>query len=432
MQTIKPLSKLLITLCVSFYACTVFSFGYKNKGILNGQIQKTINTDQVKYQLPALSVSISLPEAQSPQNFVSGYSTLLDNKKITPNTLFQIGSITKTFTAAIVLNLVSENKLDLQQKIGTWFPQYPRWKNISVDNLLRHTSGISNYSHGDEFDKMLRDNPNKNFSLDELALLAYKKPDFFKPGERYNYTNTDYILLGMIIEKVTHQSLQQVFNNYFHQFHLSHTFYVPNGYPDKIVNQIAHGYNRDGTFKFNQDVTSNSLSSAASAGGIISTPNDIINWLHQLFTGRVISNTSLANMMTIISEEDAKLLDLQKIDIYKYARKSAPFIEIGSGAGVGLVYFKSSGLAFVHAGGMPGYESFYLFDPCKGIYVVLMYSVKPKQQLIFAEIAHDILAVLNKSEWVNHDIKAYQHNHSLPIYCKRVASASPSAYDVIS
>lgn len=417
--TINTFNKLFIALCVFFCTGGVFALDSKNEGVLlNKQIQNTLKKDRIKYELPALSVGIKLPEEDNPRNYIIGYYYLSGKKKITSDTLFQIGSITKTFTASIIFKLIEEYQLNLNDELTRWLPQYPRWKNVTVNDLLRHTSGVSNYSHGKEFDSVLRSNPNKYFSLSELANLAYDQGDISRPGKKYNYTNTDYILLGMISEKVTKKSLQQIFDNYLHQYHLTNTFYTPSGYPHHIINKIAHGYDRGGTFKFNEDVTFVSTSSGQSAGAIISTPNDLIKWLNQLFAGKIITNKSLTNMMSVISEIDAKPIDLLNIHLSnELLKQKKSFTEVGAGRGMGLLYFKNYGFAWVHAGGVPGYESFYAYNPCTGIYLVLMYSVKPKQQLTFIKIADDIFNTLNKSELVNNYVKLYQHNNVLPAYC---------------
>jgi len=330
-----------------------------------------------------------------------------------------MGSITKTFTATMILKLAEENRITLDQKIAGWFPQYPRWKNITVDNLLKHASGVSNYTHGENFDRMLRENPGKYFPMAELADLAYSQTDVSKPAEKYHYTNTDYVLLGMIIEKVTHQTIQQMFDEYLRQYHLNHTFYTPSGYPGQIKDSIAHGYNRDGTFKFNEDVTFVSMSFTQSAGALVSTPEDIIHWLNDLFSGKILTNGSLAKMMTVMSEINLKPIDLKNLKISNKV-KQTPFTEIGSGAGIGLLYFKDYGFVWVHAGGTLGYESFYVYNPCNGIYLVLTYSTKLKQQLVFTKIASDIFEVLNNSSLVKARVQRYQQNHLLPLGARAV------------
>ena len=354
--------------------------------LLNHQIQKIVDKERIYYQLPALSVSIKLPGDKTPREFVSGFYDLSQKRKITPATLFQIGSITKTFTASIIFKLIQENKLKKTDKLSQWLPQYPRWKDITVADLLWHTSGVYDYTHGEDFDKLLR--KNKVWTLAELADRAYSFPDSATPGKSYHYTNTDYILLGLIIEKITQKPLKKVFDNYFHQYHLNNTYYLPFDYSNQIKDRIAHGYNRDGTFKFNQDVTDINLSFGQSAGAIISNPYDIVNWLEQLFSGKIITHSSLDEMTRVISEKDAKPIHW-RTDHLSNTQNS--FIEVGAGAGIGLIYFKDSGFAWVHAGGTPGYESFYLYNPSQGIYLVLMYNVKPNQPLIFTKIAENIL-----------------------------------------
>ena len=243
---------------------------FENQKFLNDQIKNTVSQERIAYHLPALSVSIHLPGETALRNYVSGDDTFSDKKRsITPNTLFQIGSITKTFTATIIYQLIQERKFQLADPLSHWLPQYPRWKEITIKDLLWHTSGIADYTHGKDFDELLKKETSKVWTLDELANIAYHHPDLSKPGKKYHYTNTDYILLGMLIEKMTRKTLIQNFSDYFHQYHLAHTYYFPSGYPEKIKKEIAHGYNQDGTFQFNQDVTWIHLSFSQSAGGII-------------------------------------------------------------------------------------------------------------------------------------------------------------------
>ena len=387
--------------------------------LLEQKMQTIVNNDRIRYHLPALSVSIKLPGENFTRNYVSGYDSLANKNKITADSLFQIGSITKTFTATMILKLAEANKLSLDDDLGKWLPQYPRWQKITLRNLLTNTSGVYNYTSGKSFDEQLRKKPNKFFSTNELADIAYLHTDLFKPGHQYNYTNTDYVLLGLIIEKSTNKSLQQVFKQYLYEHHLNNTFYSPLGYPKDTISRMAHGYNRDGTFKFNKDITLFSMSFGQSAGAMISTPSDLINWLNQLFTGKIIVDKSLAEMLSVTSETNGEIIDLQNFLKQKTAIKK-PFVEIGTGLGIGLVYFPNYGVTWVHAGGTLGYESFYTYNPCNGIYLVLLYNIKPKQQLIYTKIARDLFSVISQSEFVSKRVTTYQHNSTLPGYCQNI------------
>lgn len=392
-------------------------YAAESKNSLNNEIKNILDENRFKYNIPAISLSIKLPNSNKINDYVTGYYSLSKKEKITPKTLFQIGSITKTFVATIIFKLIEENKISDKDSLTKWLPEYPRWKNITIYDLLHHTSGIYNYTSGKSFDDLLKINPQRNWSLIELANMAYKHPDYAKPSKKYNYTNTDYVLLGIIIEKATHRPIQQVFDDYLKQYDLVNTFYSPFQYPNSVKNRIAHGYNRDGTFKFNTDVTFVSMSFGQSAGAMIATTHDLINWLNKLFTGKIITYESLKAMTKVISEKNIKAINIKEISNPNKLVKSKPFAELGVGAGIGLIYLKNNGIIWVHAGGTPGYESLYAYDPCKGIYLTLAYNVKPKQQLIFIQIADEIFQKLNNTPEVVKAIKIYQKNNLLPDYC---------------
>lgn len=372
---IVDLAKLLLAVIVYVFSHSAFSDD------LDQKIQSIVNRDRLKYGLPALSVSVLLPGELISRDYVSGYYTFNDENKISPKTLFQIGSITKTFTASIIMQLIEKDQLNLNDRVGQLLPQYPHWRDVRIKNLLNHSSGIYNYTHGKDFDAKIRQSPNKYWTLAELANLAYAHDDAFKPGEKSQYSNTDYILLGLIIEKITHQPLQTVFNHYLNRYHVKNTFYTPDRYPKNILPYLAHGYNQDGTLKINEDITFMSMSFMQSSGAMLSTPHDLVNWLHALFSGQIVSKQSLANMQELIP-------------IKQNNTENALFTEVGSGLGMGMVYFQDSGNTWVHAGGSLGYESFYAYNPDKNFYVALCYNLKPKKQLIFIKIYEDIIAAL--------------------------------------
>src|SRR6185312_1473670 len=150
------LYKILIFFFLCFFPY-VSSALEKNDNIsFNQMLQKSVDDIRVKYALPALSLSIKLPNATQIRNYVSGYYSSLQKVKITPDTLFQMGSITKTFTATIVFKLIEENKLNSNDSLIKWLPEFSRWKNITVDDLLHHTSGVANYTSGKSFDNLLK------------------------------------------------------------------------------------------------------------------------------------------------------------------------------------------------------------------------------------------------------------------------------------
>jgi CubicO group peptidase (beta-lactamase class C family) len=123
------------------------------------------------------------------------------------NSIFQIGSVTKQFTAAVILKLQEEGKLSVQDKLSKYFSEFKYADEITLENLLTHTSGIYNYTNDiDDNDSAIVCNPvNKQLLLD----IVFKKPLDFKPGTQFAYDNSGYYLLGLIIEKVTGKSYEQ-------------------------------------------------------------------------------------------------------------------------------------------------------------------------------------------------------------------------------
>ncbi len=136
-----------------------------------------------------------------------GYSDLETKSALKETDLFRIASITKIFTATAIMKLVQAGKMSLNDKLNTFFPHYPNGNNISVYQLLSHTSGIPNW-----WDGGLPDIKPKSFPMCEkphLYIQEMKKPFIFEPGEFYSYSNTNYVLLGEIIEQVSSQSYEK-------------------------------------------------------------------------------------------------------------------------------------------------------------------------------------------------------------------------------
>ena len=125
----------------------------------------------------------------------------------TADTVYQLASVTKTFTATAIMMLAREGKLSLDDRITERLPDLPKaWHDVTVRHLLSHTSGIKSYTSVKDFHKSTR----KDFARREILDLVAKEPLEFKPGEKWNYTNTGYFLLGMLIEKVVRQALRRV------------------------------------------------------------------------------------------------------------------------------------------------------------------------------------------------------------------------------
>lgn len=230
-----------------------------------------------------------------------GYGKIDDAEKkpLTVESRFRIGSITKMFTAAIVLKLVEEGKLKLTDTLDIFFPQIANAQKITIGQILAHRSGI----HDSMIDPTLRSGPRtKAITKDEtLAIIAKGTPDF-EPDAQYRYSNSGYTLLGMIIEKVTQKPYDQAVKEKITlKIGLKDT-YVTAGNIDVSKNEAVTYLNLGDGWRTMDETHPTNL---FSAGAIVSTPYDLVKFIQALFDGKLISAKSLAVMNTIRDGEGA-------------------------------------------------------------------------------------------------------------------------------
>jgi D-alanyl-D-alanine carboxypeptidase len=296
---------------VSFLVILLINFPAYSACIkdLDKNIQKIIDQGRVKYQLLGMQVSVLCKDEKIPHDFVTGDITINHLSPITANSLFQIGSITKSFTAALILKLETDGLLSLNDKIGLWLPQLPKkWKKITIKQLLNHTSGLPDYSETDDFRKAeLLSKGQRQWRQNELWQFVEKLSLKFPPGKGYDYSNTNYLLAGMIIDiavaaqEKTYADL--IKTQLFEPIGLMNTYYLPYPYPAKIFEQMAHGYRYlDENSPQITDITSFNMSYANSAGANVSTAHDVTIWLQNLMHGNVLTADQLNKMMSMVDE----------------------------------------------------------------------------------------------------------------------------------
>ena len=201
---------------------------------------------------------------------------------VTPATIFQLGSVGKMFTAAAIMRQVEDGKMRLDDPISRYLGDVPpSWGAITIRHLLTHTSGVAN--QGDDFD--LR----RDYSDDELVKAAYALPLDFAPGKRWSYSNTGYILLGIIAQKASGRSYLDILKtDVFAPLGMS----TARGISDRdIVPNRAAGYEPvKGELK-NQDFVSPTMNATAD-GSLYTSLNDMIAWDRGVMGGKVLSDTS--------------------------------------------------------------------------------------------------------------------------------------------
>lgn len=229
------------------------------------------------------------------------------NKFSTSPDKYRIGSVTKIFTAIITFQLIEEGKISLNSKLNQYFPNIKNSDKITIGNMLNHTSGIYDYLQWEDY----YSKKNNTFSQDEiLKLINSGKPDF-KPGEDISYSNSNYVLLGYIIEKLTGKSFEEnIKQRIINKLDLKNTYYETS---ESEYSKRNTSYLYDGEKWLKETDTHPSFT--LSAGAIVSTTEDIAKLMDALFNGKLVSANSLAQMET------------GNTKAFGYGLQTAPFYE---------------------------------------------------------------------------------------------------------
>ncbi len=219
-----------------------------------------------------------------------GYADIEKKQVVKPDTKFRIGSITKQFTASAILRLQEEGKISVTDKLSKFIPDFPRGNEVTIHHLLTHTSGIHSYTAKPDFgDKVTA-------PITEEALIAsFKNDPFdFSPGEKWQYNNSGYFLLGYIIRKVTGKPYGDYLKEtFFDPLHMKNTGIHTAALQ---LEKEAKGYTKEN----NQYKPVNwDMSWAGGAGAIYSTVEDLNTWNDAVFSGKVINEKSLRLWLAI-------------------------------------------------------------------------------------------------------------------------------------
>jgi D-alanyl-D-alanine carboxypeptidase len=219
---------------------------------------------------------------------------------INTDMLFSIGSNTKTFTATAILKLQEKNLLNINDTIGKWFVNTPYINGkITIKQLLNHTSGMAYYDTSVDYREAIKNDFSKIWS--DAEVYQFLRPAHFTPGAKFDYSNTNFVLLGFIINKVTGKPTKDVIKEYiFTPAGLSKTFYFPF---EQATGSIPHFWSNviSGNFEDITAVHNYSANAYHSLGGgadgcILSTAADNIKFWYALFNNKLISKSSLSMM----------------------------------------------------------------------------------------------------------------------------------------
>jgi D-alanyl-D-alanine carboxypeptidase len=304
---------------------------------LDGAVRKVMH----EANIPGVTVGIWTPGRPSyVRSF--GVADKSTGQRMTPDLYVRIGSETKTFTVSALLQLVDRKKVGLDDPIGKYIGGVPNGNEITLRQLAGMRSGLYNYSEDPDFDKALTSHPQRPFTPQQLLAYSFKHPVLFPPGQKFSYSNTNLILLGLVVEKESGQHL----GDYIEQHVLDpagmkHTLF-PTG--NEFPAPHAQGYTVQTADGKEADAADWNPSWGWAAGAMISNLRDLHTWAPTVATGRFPDGTRMIGAAT------------QK------QRLITP--ETGSikGAGYGLGIFDVRGW-IGHNGSLPGYETVTIYLP---------------------------------------------------------------------
>lgn len=255
-----------------------------------------------------------------------GYGDFSRKIEAHSRTKYRIGSISKTFTASMILQLVEEGKLSLETELSKFYPEIPNAGKITIEDLLRHQSGLFNFTNDEAYMGYMEQPKSK----EELLGIFKKQEPVFEPGEKNDYSNTNYVLLSFILEDVEKETFAEVLESrILEPLELKDTYYG-----GKINSQEAEAYSYR-KMKTWEPASETDMSIPMGAGAIVSTPSDLNEFYTALFNGKVVKPATLEKMKTITN-----------------------------GFGMGLFSYPFNEKTFYgHTGGIDGFNSMSMYYP---------------------------------------------------------------------
>lgn len=334
-------------------------------------LQAMVDTTIAELRIPGAVVRLHTPQGEV--TVASGTTELGTQDPPTAGTHFRIASNTKTMTAAVILQLAQEGRLALEDPVSAYVPGVPGGADISIAELLEMRSGLYNYTDSPALARTLDTHPTKVWTPQELLAIAFAQPPNRPPGTDFEYSNTNYALLGMIIEEVDGRPLAAALRDrLFAPLGMGNTL-LPASTSTSIPEPYSHGYLYGsssvalygepaytpatiaaadaGTLR-PTDYTGVNHSFAAAAGGVVSTADDLVTWM-QALTGGTVFNSTYQRIWT---------------DSLRPETPDAPRTEYGYG--ISRLSWGTTAITF-HGGETAGYNSFMGVDTANDMTLVV-------------------------------------------------------------
>ena len=281
---------------------------------LETRLQATLDRLRAKLGMPGVSAAIVFPDGTR-WTGASGLAIVASKTRVTSDTAFALASVSKTFTSALILQLVGEGRLRLTDPAAGLLPplRLPIDRRITVGMLLNHTSGLADYFLNPKIDGPLQGKPSVAWTVDRT--LRYVGKRLSAPGAAWHYSNTNYLLLGLIAERLTGQTLADAIRiRLLEPAGLAATWYQA---VEASRTTLAHGYRLPGTKITVRPIDLSDgtglapfrsvITAAAGAGSMAGTAADLVTWGRELYTGRVLGPTGTAMLLSGFSKTTSYL-----------------------------------------------------------------------------------------------------------------------------
>lgn len=376
---LKPI--ILILICGFCMACQNTSTSY----IADEIVEKRLNQLIEENNIPGINFSIIYGDGMQ-KNYSAGYADMEAKHKLNPQHVIFSGSIGKTYAVAILMQLMEEGKFNLKDKLIDHFPEVdwlkrlPNISDITIEMLLQHTSGLPRYINNQALWDTLKANPDKVWTYEERMAFVFDSEPLHKPGESWAYSDTNYLLLGMLIEKLCESKYyDEVKNRILEVQNLKTTFPankrtisgLPQGYSKlEAFFRMPHLMVTEGKYAFNPQME-------WTGGGIASSTSDLAKWAKIYFTPTLFKQESLQNIITVSSN----------------GKNIAENTDCGMGS---FTYHTQLGKAYGHTGFVPGFVSIFAYFPDKDMAVAMQINCDyAKKKMSLSQYLEKILMTKN-------------------------------------
>ncbi len=319
------------------------------------KIDEYIQTEMKAEQIPGLCYAVALNNKVIDSG-AYGYANLELKAPVTPRSLFNIGSIGKTFTATGIMLLQQDGKLSINDLINKYLDSLPdSWKNITIKNLLNHTSGIAEYIQNSPSHPFNGPDRTKEITEAEFISIVTNLPLDFQPGEQYAYRSTNFVLLGFIIHKVSGKPQAEFMKErVFGPLGMSETRYTS---VSEIIPNRASGYVVNDSYKLMNGIYVGNFYSSLGDMGIITTATDLAKWCGALESEKILDEQSLQQMWT--------------------HSKLNSGIEVYYGLGWELLDYRGNKVIGHEGGFLSGYTATFAYFPEKHLSVAILANLNP-------------------------------------------------------